>query len=293
MGIKMKKKMITILSLVLLSSLLSGCSKTDSGFDTSKSINVVSREDGSGTRGAFIELFGIIVKGDDGTITDFTTKEAVVTNKTDVMLTNIESDKYAVGYVSMGSLNDKVKALPIDGVEASEANVKNGTYKVSRPFNIVTKGETSGLTKDFIDFILSKEGQEIVAGSYISIDDNAAAYEGDRPSGKITVAGSSSVTPIMEKLKEAYIAINPNAAIEIQMSDSTSGVTGVTDGTCDIGMASRELKDSEKAELTATQIALDGIALIVNQSNPDPGFTMDEVNKIYTGEATKWCDVME
>jgi len=289
----MKKIMMAMLGLVLLLSLFSGCSKTDSGFDTSRSINVVSREDGSGTRGAFIELFGILVKGDDGTITDFTTKEAVVTNKTDVMLTNIESDKYAVGYVSMGSLNDKVKALPIDGVEANEANVKNGTYKVSRPFNIVTKGETVGLAKDFIDFILSREGQAIVAGSYISIDDNAAAYEGDRSGGKITVAGSSSVTPIMEKLKEAYIAINPNAAIEIQMSDSTSGVTGVTDGTCDIGMASRELKDSEKAELTATQIALDGIALIVNQNNPDPGFTMDEVNKIYTGEAIKWCDVME
>lgn len=262
-------------------------------FKTDRAISVVSREDGSGTRGAFIELFKVEVKGEDGTKKDMTTKEAVIVNKTDIMMTNIANDEYAIGYISLGSLNDTVKALRIDGITADAENVKNGTYKISRPFNIATKGEATGLAKDFIDFILSSDGQAVVAKSYIAINDNAAPYAGDKPSGKITVAGSSSVTPIMEKLKEAYIVINPNATIEIQMSDSTAGMTGAIDGTCDIGMASRELKDSEKETLTSIEIALDGIAVIVNNKNSAVNMTSEDVRKIFTGEVEKWNEVVK
>lgn len=172
--------------------------------------------------------------------------------------------------------------------------MKNGTYEVSRPFNIATKGEPTGLAGDFISFILSKEGQEVVAENhYIAVDDNAASYSGSKPDGKIAVAGSSSVTPVMEKLKEAYLEINPNATIEIQMSDSTSGMTSVLDGTCDIGMASRALKDSELEELTPTAIDLDGIAVIVNTKNSLTNITSEQVKSIFTGESTAWSEIID
>ena len=243
-------------------------------------IVVISREDGSGTRGAFIELMGVEVKDEAG-------------NKTDVMLTQVAGNKAAIGYVSLGSLNDTVKALAIDGVEATNENVKNGSYAVARPFNIATKGtpEEGSLTADFISFILSKEGQEVISDGYIPVDDAAPAYAGTKPSGKITVGGSSSVTPIMEKLKEAYVALNPNATIELQQSDSTAGMTSTIDGAYDIGMASRELKDSEKAELTGTQIAIDGIAVIVNPENPVSDLSQEAVRAIFTGETTNWANV--
>lgn len=283
------KKLITImLSGIMVASLLAGCGA--SAADSSM-INVVSREDGSGTRGAFIELFGVQVKSDDGSKKDMTTKEAIIANKTDVMLTNVGSDANAIGYVSLGSLSDAIKALSIDGVAASVENVKNGSYKISRPFNIAVKGEAEGITKDFIDFILSAEGQAVVAKSYIAVDENAPAYSGSKPSGKLVVAGSSSVTPIMEKLKEAYVAINPDATIEIQMSDSTAGMTGALDGTCDIGMASRELSDNEKGSLTGIQIALDGIAVIVNNENAISDMTSENVRKVFTGETTTWSEI--
>ncbi|MDD2569364.1 MAG: substrate-binding domain-containing protein, partial [Clostridia bacterium] len=270
---KVKKIVGMALAAVMAAGLLAGCggnatdegntNNTGSTFDTSKIISVVSREDGSGTRGAFIELLGIEEKDADGNKKDNTTKEAVIAMRTDIMMTNIANDPYAIGYASLGSLNDTVKALAVDGVEANAENIKNGNYKIARPFNIATKGEPAGLAKDFIGFILSKEGQEVVAESYIKIDDNAEPYSGTKPEGKIVVAGSSSVTPVMEKLKEAYLAINPNAQIEVQQSDSSTGMSSAMEGICDIGMASRELKDSEKAELTATAIAMDGIAIIV------------------------------
>lgn len=260
-------------------------------FNQSKSISVVSREDGSGTRGAFIELFKVEVKAEDGSKKDRTTKEAIIADKTDIMMTNIANDPYAIGYISLGSLNETIKALDIDGVKASTENVKNGTYKISRPFNIATKGEAAGLAQDFIGFIFSKEGQEVIAKSYIAIDGNAPAYAGNKPSGKITVGGSSSVNPVMEKLKEAYIAINPNADIEIQVSDSTAGMTGTMDGTFDIGMASRELKDSEKEQLTERSIALDGIAVVVNNKNPLSNVSSEQVNGIFTGEITTWNEL--
>ena len=264
-------------------------------FDSGRDISVVSREDGSGTRGAFVELFGIEARTPSGGKKDMTTREAVIANKTDVMMLNIANDPYAIGYISLGSLNDSIRALDIDGVKASAKNVKNGSYKISRPFNIATKGKPSGLAADFIAFILSKEGQEVVAKSYIAVKDDAAPYAGGKQSGKrsgkITVAGSSSVTPVMEKLKEAYMAKNPGAVIEIQMSDSTAGMTGAINGTCDIGMSSRNLKDSEKAKLDEITIAHDGIAVIVNNRNPLTNAGGEQVKRIFTGAAVKWSDV--
>lgn len=261
-------------------------------FDAGKMITVVSREDGSGTRGAFIELVGIQQKKDDGSKVDMTTEEAVIVNKTDVMLANVAGDDYAIGYLSLGSLNDTVKALDIDGAKASAENVKNGSYKVARPFNIATKGEATGLAKDFISFVMSAEGQAVVEKSgYIKMDDAAPAFSGGRESGKLVIAGSSSVSPVMEKLKEAYIALNSSAEIEIQQSDSTAGMTAAIDGTCDIGMASRELKDSEKEALTPAAIANDGIAVIVSTKNPATALTTEQVKAIFTGEVELWNEV--
>ncbi|MEA5015370.1 MAG: substrate-binding domain-containing protein [Candidatus Limiplasma sp.] len=266
--------------------------ETNSNFDTGKEISVVSREDGSGTRGAFVELFGILEKTDAGQ-KDRTTKEAVITKQTDVMMTAVAGDPYAIGYISLGSLNETVKALDIDGAQATAENVKNGSYAVSRPFYLATKGEASELSQDFMGYILSQEGQALIQNNhYIAIDEAAAAYAGSRPAGKIVVAGSSSVTPVMEKLKEAYLAVNPDAVIEIQQSDSSAGMNAALEGTADIGMASRELKDSEKAELTPVAIALDGIAVIVNQANPVTNLTKDQVKSVFTGETLNWSDLI-
>lgn len=253
-------------------------------------ITLISREDGSGTRGAFIELFGVEVKGEDGSKKDMTSKEAIIANKTDVVLVNVAGDESAIGYVSMGSLNGTVKALAIDGVAATTENVKNKTYPIARPFNIAYKGELSAVAQDFVNFILSKEGQEVVAASYIAVDDAAAPYAGESPEGKITVAGSSSVTPIMEKLREAYLAVNPKAAVEIQLSDSTAGMNAAIEGTADIGMASRALKDSESEKLESLAIALDGIAVVVNPANELEDLEKDTVRAIFTGEITDWSE---
>ena len=313
----MKKKLVSVLMAVTLcAAMLSGCgSKTEepaeapaaeteapaekeaevpaSDFDSTNDISVISREEGSGTRGAFIELFGVEVKNDAGEKVDMTTEEASVTNNTSVMMTTVAGDDYAIGYISLGSLNDTVKALKIDGVEASVENIKNDTYKVARPFNIATKGDISEAAQDFINYIMSAEGQAVIAeNGYITIDDAAPAFEGADVSGKVVVAGSSSVTPVMEKLAEAYKAVNANVEVEIQTSDSTTGMTSTIDGVCDIGMASRELKDSEKeGGLEATVIAMDGIAVVVNNNNPIDGLTAEQVKAIYTGETLTWDEV--
>lgn len=294
----MKKTIAIIFALVMVLTVVAGCSSdpgNDSkpGFDKSKDISVVSREDGSGTRGAFIELLKIEVKGSDGSKSDKTTKDAIIANKTDVVMTNVAGDPYSIGYISLGSLNDTVKAVKIDGVEGTTDNIKNGSYKVARPFNIATKGEPTGLAKDFIDYIFSAEGQAIVAKSYIAIDDKAAAYGGSKPSGKITVAGSSSVSPIMEKLIEGYKTINTKAEIELQTSDSTAGMTAAKDGTANIGMASRDLKDSEKADLNGQVIAMDGIIVVVNKQNPLAELTSDEIKEIYVGNITSWSGLVD
>lgn len=258
-------------------------------FDHTSAIAVYSREDGSGTRGAFIELFGVEEKDESGEKVDNTTEEAIITNSTDVMLTSVAGDTYAIGYVSLGSLNDTVKAVKIDGAEATVENIKSGTYKIARPFNIATKGEVSEAAQDFINYIMSGDGQKVISDNGYIGDDSAAAFESNGAEGKVVVGGSSSVSPVMEKLIEAYKAVNANVEIELQTSDSTTGMTGAADGTLDIGMASRELKDSETEEgLTATKIAMDGIAVIVNQENPVEDLSSDTVKGIFTGGTTIW-----
>lgn len=261
-------------------------------FNSKKSISVLSREDGSGTRGAFIELFGIEKKDANGKKIDYTTDEAAITNSTAVMLTSVAGDNYAIGYVSLGSLNDSVKAVKIDGADATVANINNGSYKISRPFNIAVKEGLSPVAQDFVNFIVSDDGQKIIAANkYIKIQ-NTKAYSSNKASGKVVVAGSSSVSPVMEKLIEAYKGVNPNAKIELQTSDSTTGVTNAINGTCDIGMASRALKDSEKAKgVQEITIAIDGIAVIVNKLNPVTDMTKTQVEQIFTGNITKWSAV--
>ena len=262
--------------------------KADDKKAAGNKIVVVSREDGSGTRGAFIELFGIEQKK-DGKKIDMTTESASITNSTAVMMTTVAGNKDAIGYISLGSLNDTVKGLKIDGAEATAANVKSGAYKISRPFNIVTKGEPNAITKDFIDFILSKQGQEVVAKAGYIGNDKAVNYTANKKSGKIVVAGSSSVTPAMEKLKEAYKKLNPDVNIEVQQSDSTTGVKAAISGICDIGMASRALKKSEiDAGVKATVIATDGIAVIVNKGSKVDNLTKAQVADIFMGKVTTW-----
>lgn len=284
----MKKLTCVLTCALLLISLLAGCASGD----TASPIAVISREDGSGTRGTFIELFGVEQKNDAGEKVDYTTDKAEITSSTAVMITTVQGNKNAIGYISLGSLDDsKVKALKIDGAEASVENIKNGTYKVSRPFNIATKGEPTGLAKDFIDFILSAQGQEVVEDAGYISQGNTGAFSGELPEGSITVGGSSSVTPVMEKLKEAYLALNTAAKIEVQQTDSTSGMSAAIEGICEIGMASRELKDSELAELTPITIAIDGIAVIVNLENTVDSLSSEQVKSIFTGETLNWSEL--
>ena len=302
-----KRKLLAIaMSVMCTAALMTGCGSSNgasgsdagSGSDTgsaSQPISVVSREDGSGTRGAFVELTGVEEKDADGNKTDNTTADVIISNSTEIMMTTVSGDEYAIGYSSTGSLNDTVKALNVDGVEPTAQNIKDGKYSLSRPFNIATKGTPGKLAQDFIDYILSEEGQKVVEDNgYIASVDDAKAFKSSGESGKLVVAGSSSVTPVMEKLAEAYKAVNKKAEIEIQESDSTTGMTAAADGTCDIGMASRELEDSEKDKgLTSQAIALDGIAVIVNTQNTRTEITTDMVKKIFTGEVTDWSDVTE
>ena len=261
-------------------------------FNGKKAISVLSREEGSGTRGAFIELFGIEKKNAAGKKVDYTTDEAAITNSTAVMLTSVAGDRYAIGYVSLGSLNDSVKAVKIDGADATVANINDGSYKISRPFNIAVKENISAVAQDFVNYIVSEEGQKIIAANkYIKIQ-NIKSYASSKATGKVVVAGSSSVSPVMEKLIESYKSVNPNAKIELQTSDSTTGVTNAINGTCDIGMASRGLKDSEKSKgVKEITIAVDGIAVVVNRENPADGLAKAQVEQIFTGKITKWNNV--
>ena len=276
-----------------------GTAKTESSadagsdWDNTRDITVVSREDGSGTRGAFVELFGIEEEV-NGEKVDMTTEEANITNSTSVMMSTVAQDEYAIGYISLGSLDDSVKAVKVDGSEATAENIKNGSYKISRPFNIATKEDLSDAAQDFEDFILSTEGQKVVEDNkYIPLDD-VSDYKSNGASGKVVVAGSSSVSPVMEKLKEAYQAVNSDVEVEIQTSDSTTGMQNAIDGVCDIGMASRELKDSEKeVGLTPTVIAMDGIAVVVNNDNPTDELSSDQVKSIFTGDVLTWDEALQ
>lgn len=279
--VSLKKSAAIILSIACVAGSLIGCggssnsgssassnSSAASGQSALKKITVVSREDGSGTRGAFIELFGIEEKDASGKKIDNTTEDANITNSTEVMMQTVAGNPAAIGYTSLGALNSSVKALKVDGAEATVANVKSGSYKVTRPFNIATKESVSEAATDFINFILSAEGQKVVEDKGYISEGNKGAFKSSGASGKVVVGGSSSVTPVMEKLIEAYKKVNANVTIELQQSDSTTGMTQAGDGTVDIGMASRELKDSEKSKgLKGTKIAIDGIAVIVNKDN--------------------------
>lgn len=307
---KMKKFMAVLATVAMAGSLVVGCgsnpgsdeadqtgenaqTEASGDWDSSSDITIVSREDGSGTRGAFVELFGI-EEEKDGEKVDMTTQEAQITNSTSVMMTTVAGDEYAIGYVSLGSLDDSVKALKIDGAEATAENIKSGAYKVSRPFNIATKADLDNeVAKDFIAYILSEEGQAIVADNgYIPLDD-VKTFEGTNPEGKAVVGGSSSVSPVMEKLIEGYKAVNAKAEIELQTTDSTTGMTSTIDGSYDIGMASRELKDEEASKLTGQVIATDGIAVVVNNDSTVDELTSDNVKAIYTGEALTWDEVVK
>lgn len=295
-----KSGLAWILAGMMIISALTGCgnlskdtgSKED-GFDTTKEIGVITREDGSGTRGAFIELFGVEQNNEAGEKVDYTADTAAVTNSTSVMMTTVAGDLYSIGYISLGSLNDTVKSVKIDGEEATVENIKSGSYKIARPFHIATRKELGEAARDFVDFILSGDGQAVIEeNGYIPVSE-AGAYSGKMDSGKIVISGSSSVTPVMEKLKEAYVGKNPGVTIEIQQSDSSTGMTDTIDGACDIGMASRDLKDSETEKgLTATVIALDGITVIVNKNSPVEELTSDQVRDIFTGTAVSWSDVL-
>lgn len=282
----MKKYLKSFVALMLMGC-LAACSSA-----TKDEIHVLTREQGSGTRGAFIELFGIEQKNEAGEKVDLTYEKAEETNSTSVMITTIVSDANAIGYISLGALNDDVKALKIDGTQASVENVKNGTYKVSRPFNIVTKDELSDVASDFIRFIMSAQGQAVVEESGYVSEGNEGNYEPSGLKGKVIVSGSSSVTPLMQKLQEAYMKLNKDVVIEVQQFDSTTGVSNTIDGLCDIGMASRELKDSEISKgVSSTKIAIDGIAVIVNKENTLDGLTSDQVYQIFTGELTSFEEV--
>lgn len=287
----MKKILTLAMCMIMALTAFTGCGGSESGDASADSaaITVISREDGSGTRGAFTELMGIMV--DD---VDNTTSSAEISQSTSVVMTTVAGNKNAIGYVSLGSLNDSVKAVKVDGVEATVENIKAGNYAVSRPFIVVTNDSLTDLSKDFISFILSKQGQEIISEEgYITIDDNAAEYETkDGLEGKIVLAGSTSVSPVMQKLADAYKAIYSDVTLEIQQTGSGAGITSSIEGACDIGMSSRELKDEEVAEgIEGTTIAMDGIAVVVNNENTVEDLTSEQIRQIFTGEVTDWSAV--
>ncbi|MGN0704106.1 MAG: substrate-binding domain-containing protein [Lentihominibacter sp.] len=291
---KMKKnklaKILTFgLAAVMALSLASCGGGSDENADSEGGdITVISREEGSGTRDAFVELTGIMQDDVDRTI-----DTAEISNSTSVVTQSVAGNEAAIGYISMGSLDDSVKALKIGGVEATVDNVKSGDYELQRPFNIVTKGEVKELPQDFINFIMSAEGQGIIEEEgYIAADENAASYEAAGLEGSITLAGSTSVAPVMEVLADEYKKLNDGVTIEIQQTGSGAGIQSTIEGVCDIGMASRALEDEEASEgLESQEIALDGIAVIVNTNNTAEDITLEQIMQIYTGEITAWSEI--
>ncbi|MCI8408605.1 MAG: phosphate ABC transporter substrate-binding protein [Lachnospiraceae bacterium] len=284
-----KKKIISFaISIILVVGSLTGC-----GVENNKdTISVVTREEGSGTRGAFVELTGVVAMDENGNKVDFTTVEAISVNSTAITMTTVAGNNRAIGYISLGSLNNTVKAVQIDGVEPTAENIKNGSYILSRPFYVVTKKNLSKPAKDFIHFILSADGQtNITENGYIEVN-NIGTFVSNGARGKVIVSGSSSVTPIMQKLQEAYQAINTNVKVEVQESDTTTGINSTINGTCDIGMASRELKDEEASQgLAATAIAMDGIVVVIHNDNKITDLTTNQVKDIFTGKVTCWSEV--
>ena len=293
MNSKLKKIVTVILALVMVFSLAAcGNGGSDDGADggaKASPISVISREDGSGTRSAFTELMGILV--DD---VDHTTVNAEISQSTSVVVTTVAGNPKAIGYISMGAMSDAVKAMKVDGVEATTENVKAGTYPVSRPFALCTNGQLTDVAADFIDYILSAEGQAIVAAEgYITVDDAAPSYEPkDGLEGRIVLAGSTSVAPVMQVIADSYKALYADVEIEIQQTGSGAGITSTIEKACDIGMSSRALKEEELAQrLTETTMAMDGIAVIVNNANAAEDLTSEQIRQIFTGEVTDWNQV--
>ena len=292
----MKKIISLALLLIILTTLITGCNSLNKAtsapskeFDLNSTINVVSREDGSGTRGAFIEIVGILEKDEEGNEIDNTYEEAIIQNATDAVMTTTQGDRYAIGYISLGSLNNTVKALKIEGVEANSENIQNNSYKIARPFSIAYKENLDSLGKDFLDFVLSSNGQDIVSNEgYIQTNSSLPEYNKTEQKGRLVIAGSTSVTPVMEKLAEAYENIHPNTSIEIQSTGSSTGIQAAIEGSADLAMVSRELKESELKELTGEIIAIDGIAIIVNKENPIEDLSLEDIRSIYIGKTTTW-----
>ena len=287
----MKKIIAVLLVTIMAAASFAGCAGGAGGFNQNRDITVVSREDGSGTRGAFTELTGVLVTV-DGNSTDMTSPEASIQNGTNAIMTNVAGDNYAIGYISTGSIGDTIKTVNVDGVAPTTANILTGTYKISRPFIIITQDNLSPVAVDFINFIMSVEGQNVIGISYIPIDQNPPAFTSNGAAGTIVIGGSTSVTPVMELLREHYLEINPGAVIEVHGTGSGAGITGAIDGLLDIGMSSREIRDSEMEQLhQEITICMDGIAVIVNKSNPIENLTIEQIRQIFTGEVSRWADV--
>ena len=293
----MKKTLSLVLLTILMLTLLTACGdsspSTASGFNANREITVVSREDGSGTRGAFVEITGVQVSA-EGVTTDRTSPEAAIGNNTNAIMTNVAGDTYAIGYISAGSVNDTIKALRVEGVAPTPENILNGTYGIARPFIIITGGELSDVAQDFVNFILSKGGQDrVTERGFVTVDGNAPAFVSNRASGNIVVGGSTSVEPLMGRLREDYLAINSNATIEVHGTGSGAGITGAIDGVVDIGMSSRDIRDSEREQLDQViRIAVDGIAVIVHKDNPLNDITVEQVRDIYIGQTTRWNTIL-
>lgn len=300
MHIKKSSKLVLTLGIGLFlaacgntSSDAAGSSSTGEEFDTSQTIHVVSREDGSGTRGAFTEITKVLEKDADGNEIDGTYSEAAIQNSTDGVMTSVAGDATSIGYISLGSLNDKIKAIKIEGVTPKAETIKDGSYAIARPFNVVYKDNLNKEAQDFWDFMFSQQGQEIIVKEgYVEANDKAPVYTAPKNvEGKISIVGSTSVTSVMEVLAEEYKTLNPKATIDITSNGSSAGIAAAIDGTADIGMASRELKEEEKTSLTVGVLAMDGIAVIVNKENTIDELTMKQVKDIFTGEWTTWKDL--
>ena len=289
------KKIIGCAVAVLTMMTLTSCSSTDSAkeFGPDQDIVVVARDTASGTRTAFHELMNVKVKAND-TETDNLVVGALEFDSTDKVVPAVEGNMYAIGYISMGSVSDRIKTVEVDGVSPTVENVKNGEYKVARPFILVTNGQESEITRDFLSFVMSAQGQQIVEEKgFIKSAEDALEYTGTGKSGTVKVAGSTSVQPVMEKLQEEYRKLHPDVVFELQAQGSSQGIKAATDGTYDIGMSSRELKDSEAEKLKSYVMALDGIAVIVNSQNPVDDISSDDITRIFTGEVTEWSGIIQ
>lgn len=270
---------------------LTGCASDAAAgeFNFDRQINVIARDAGSGTHGAFIEVLGIEVRDADGNTTDHTTVDAEVAPSTSGVITSVAGNTYSIGYISLGSLNDSVTAINVGGVSATAANVQNGSYELFRTFYIAVQENVSDLTQDFINFILSAEGQEIAARSYVPAISNASAYvAAGNLSGTIVVSGSTSVAPLFERLKEAYEEIHPNVTVEVHSAGTSAGINAAISGLADIGMSSRELRPAELEEVRSITVAYDGLAVIVNNASPITNLTPEQIRSIFVGETTRW-----